>query len=124
MTVVLTNEKFIQDHISLIFKALASYSRRQILALLRDGEECVCHMEAHTGYRQAYISQQLKVLRDVGLITDQRDGWNIFYRVVDPEIFTILDDITRLTGQPFEPVRKSKTVCSCPKCNKELSNLS
>lgn len=123
MTVVVENEKIKQDQISLIFKALASSSRRNILALLRDGEECVCHLEAHTGYRQAYISQQLKVLRDAGLISDQRNGWNIYYRVVDPEIFTILDNIAHLTGQSFEPIRKIKTVCSCPKCNKDLENL-
>lgn len=119
MNVIITQKTGTEDRLSLIFKALSSSSRRKLLALLRDGEECVCHLEAYTGYRQAYISQQLKVLRDVGLVIDQRSGWNIYYRVVNPQIFAILDDIAMLTGKPLEPVRKSKTVCSCPKCNLE-----
>ncbi|MEW6406696.1 MAG: permease [Chloroflexota bacterium] len=41
-------------------------ARLGILDLLREGEACVCHMEAVFGYRQAYISQQLMVLRDAG----------------------------------------------------------
>ena len=112
----------IEDQTNAIFKALSSKSRRQILAVLRDGEQCVCHIEAFTGFRQAYISQQLKVLRDAGLIADRRSGWNIFYRVVESEIFTILDDIARLTGQSLETFRKSKTVCTCPKCSKNFNN--
>ena len=42
------------------------------VVLLRDGEACVCHIEAHLGYRQAYISQQLAALRaDVTLLTGE-----------------------------------------------------
>ena len=107
---------------SKIFKALSSSSRRIILALLRDDEQCVCHMEAFTGFKQAYISQQLKVLKVAGLIIDEREGWNIYYRVSKPEIFRALDDIAQLTGEPVEPFRKQKFSCSCPKCNKELKN--
>jgi DNA-binding transcriptional ArsR family regulator len=50
------------------FKALAHPVRLQILDMLRSGEVCVCHMEAVLGKRQAYISQQLMVLRDAGLV--------------------------------------------------------
>ena len=65
-----------------IFKVLTHPARLAILEILRDGEHCVCHMEAHLGFRQAYISQQLSVLRDAGLVQDRRDGWNIFLRKV------------------------------------------
>ena len=111
-----------EDQTSKIFKALASPSRRRILTLLRNDEQCVCHIEAFTGFRQAYISQQLKVLKDAGLIIDEREGWNIYYRVSKPEIFRALVDIAQLTGEPVEPFRKQTISCSCPKCNKELKN--
>ena len=42
-----------------IFKVLTHPARLAILEILRDGEHCVCHMEAYLGFRQAYISQQL-----------------------------------------------------------------
>ncbi len=41
-----------------LFKALMHPGRLAILEILRNGEECVCRMEALLGLRQAYISQQ------------------------------------------------------------------
>jgi len=58
-----------------LFKTLMHPARLEILEILRDGEHCVCHIEAVLGYRQAYISQQLSVLREAGLVQDRRDGW-------------------------------------------------
>ena len=46
-----------------LLKALAHGSRLAILDILREGEQCVCHMEATLGLRQAYISQQLMILK-------------------------------------------------------------
>jgi DNA-binding transcriptional ArsR family regulator len=55
-----------------LFRALMHPARLAILDLLRAGEACVCHLEAHLGYRQAYLSQQLAILRTAGLIRDSR----------------------------------------------------
>jgi ArsR family transcriptional regulator len=101
------------------FKALTHPARLEILNLLRTGEECVCHMEALLGYRQAYISQQLAVLKDAGIIEDHRDGWNIFYRVVSPQIYELLDAARQMTGDTvLEAVleRHTSKDCPCPKC--------
>src|SRR5690349_29500 len=46
-----------------LFHALMHPARLTILNTLRDGEACVCHLEARLGYRQAYLSQQLAALR-------------------------------------------------------------
>jgi DNA-binding transcriptional ArsR family regulator len=103
------------------FKALTHPTRLAILEILRDGEECVCHMEAVFGLRQAHISQHLMVLRDAGLVADRRDGWNIFYRVIKPEIFQVIDAMNTLSGEPsnqaFSQVNKGMHTCPCPKCN-------
>jgi DNA-binding transcriptional ArsR family regulator len=100
-----------------IFKVLTHPARIAILEILRDGEHCVCHMEAYLGFRQAYISQQLSVLREAGLIQDRRDGWNIFYRVVNPQIYEVLDAVQKLTGQPGKDTNKAWVVCTCPHCS-------
>jgi DNA-binding transcriptional ArsR family regulator len=102
-----------------IFKVLTHPARIAILEILRDGEHCVCHMESHLGLRQAYISQQLAVLRKGGLIQDRRDGWNIFYRVVDARIFGALDIVQRITGQEVPDVHRAGFRCSCPRCMAE-----
>lgn len=100
-----------------IFKVLTHPARLAILEILRDGEHCVCHMEAHLGFRQAYISQQLSVLREAGIIQDRRDGWNIFYRVADARIYEVLDAVRRITDQSDPEVQQPKTPCTCPKCS-------
>jgi DNA-binding transcriptional ArsR family regulator len=102
-----------------LFKVLMHPARLAILDILRDSAECVCHMEAILGYRQAYISQQLMVLRQAGLLEDQRDGWNIFYRVTKPDVYQVIDAAKKLLGEPLDhhlPQRRAG-VCPCPKCN-------
>ncbi len=101
-----------------LLKVLTHPARLSILNILRDGEHCVCHMEAHLGYRQAYISQQLMVLRDAGLIQDRRDGWNVFYHVAQPKVFTILSAVEQVLGMESHAEEPRKAVfCSCPKCS-------
>ena len=104
---------------SKFFKALMHPARLAILDILREGEACVCHMEATLGYRQAYISQHLMVLRDVGLVEDHRDGWNVFYQVTKPEVFSVLDAARQLLGVPVSAGRpKPPDTCPCPHCQK------
>ena len=101
-----------------LLKVLTHPARLAILNILRDGEHCVCHMEAHLGYRQAYISQQLMVLREAGLIQDRRDGWNVFYHVCAPRIFDVLSAVEQMVGSVAGPAAQGKAVaCDCPKCS-------
>jgi ArsR family transcriptional regulator len=113
-----------------LFKTLAHPARLAILAILRDGEQCVCHMEAMLKLRQAYISQHLKILKDAGIVSDRRDGWNIYYHVARPEIFEVIDNMVVLTGQPeaiphahspagTPPAGRGRAECPCPKCHPE-----
>ena len=100
-----------------LFKLLTHPVRLAILDILRDGEYCVCHMEAHLGFRQAYISQQVAVLRQAGLIQDRRDGWNIYYRVTDPRIYSVLDTIQLISGKPAAAISSEGIECPCPHCS-------
>jgi ArsR family transcriptional regulator len=117
-----------------LLKALTHPARLAILEILRGGEECVCHLEAVLGYRQAYISQQLMVLRDAGLLQDRRESWNVYYRVIRPEIYSVLDAVRKMTGMPEAKLKLTPIACSCPTCKEhnvhrmnipvELQNLS
>jgi len=111
------SETNLYDQQAQILKVLAHPARLAILDILRDGEHCVCHMEAHLGYRQAYISQQIAVLREAGLIQDRRDGWNIFYWVSDPRIYAILDAVQEMVGEKTAGQHKEGVKCPCPHCN-------
>ncbi len=101
-------------------KAISHPARLAVLDILRDGEQCVCHMEATLGLRQSSISQQLMVLREAGLVEVRRDGLNMYYRVVNPRIFPVLDAVyaaaCRPRPRPVHKHGKGKTSCPCPKC--------
>ncbi len=103
-----------------LFKALMHPARLEILDELRDGEHCVCHLEAMLGYRQAYISQHLAVLKEARIIEDRRDGWNIYYRVITPQVFELLDTALQISGETGQAeeqkTRKKPKPCPCPQC--------
>ncbi len=109
------------EDIAELFKVLIHPTRLAILEMLRDGEECVCHMTAILGARQAYVSQQLMVLREAELVVDRRDGWNIYYRVTRPEVYNVLDAARVMLSQqgqeePAYALGNRSDVCPCPKC--------
>ena len=113
-----TAEEDRQEQLARLFKALVHPARLAILDILRNGEQCVCHIEANLGYRQAYISQQLAVLREAGLIQDHRDGLNIYYRIIRPEVFALIDVGRTMVGLeiPRSPFTGPRAACPCPKC--------
>lgn len=110
------------ENAAALFKLLSHPSRLAILQLLREDEECVCHMSAALGLRQAYVSQQLMVLRQAGLVADRREGWNIYYRATKPEVYVLLDAAFAAT-EPVRAFRETPLIlpkpaaCSCPKCD-------
>ncbi|WP_299025711.1 metalloregulator ArsR/SmtB family transcription factor [uncultured Thermanaerothrix sp.] len=99
------------------FRALAHPVRLALLELLRDDEACVCHLQAVLGLRQAYISQQLMFLRQSGLVSARRQGWNVYYRVNDPRIFEVIDRVKELLPTPQQLSLIPEAVnCTCPRC--------
>ncbi len=111
-----------------LFKVLMHPTRLAILEMLRNGEECVCHMTAMLGARQAYVSQQLMVLREAGLVMDRRDGWNIYYHVIRPEVYDVLDAARTMVASQHQeqltlilPNRSEE--CPCPKCQAAVTGL-
>jgi DNA-binding transcriptional ArsR family regulator len=64
-----------------VFEAIAQPTRREILRLLGDGELSAGSVASHFAVTQPAISQHLKVLREVGLVSERRDGTRRLYRV-------------------------------------------
>ena len=111
------------DDLAAVFKTLMHPTRLAILGILRQGEECVCHMEATLGLRQAYISQQLSVLREAGLVSVRRDGWNIFYQVTRKEVYGVIDAARAMLPKSSQKrlamflAMPKVGACECPKCH-------
>lgn len=113
-----------------LLKVLANPARLQILDILREDEHCVCHLEAVLGLRQAYVSQQLMVLRKAGLVVDRKEGLRVYYRVRDPGIYGLLDVARSLVSRRAQkkglslnfmlPDKARPGGCVCPKCAPEV----
>jgi len=71
----------ITHHYSHIFRTLGHPECLHLLEILARGPACVCDLIRLTGKRQPYISQQLIALRHADLVTAERQGRNILYRL-------------------------------------------
>ncbi|MCD6339537.1 MAG: winged helix-turn-helix transcriptional regulator [Verrucomicrobia bacterium] len=64
-----------------VFKALGHPARLLILNELGEGERCVCDLTELVGARMATVSRHLSVLREAGLVEDEKRGAQVFYRL-------------------------------------------
>jgi ArsR family transcriptional regulator len=68
-----------------VFKALGDPVRLRLLSLIgahQGGEVCVCDLTTAFELTQPTISHHLKVLREAGIITSERRGTWVYYRLV------------------------------------------
>ena len=72
------------------FKALSDPTRREILHILRDGAKTAGEIGSHFAMTGATVSHHLSVLREAGLITDDKRGKWIYYELN----LSVLDEIT------------------------------
>ncbi len=69
--------------------AAGNETRMRILfALWRADHLCVCDLADIFGISQPAISRHLKILRENALVSSQRDGQTIFYRVCPDNAFS------------------------------------
>jgi ArsR family transcriptional regulator len=68
-----------------VFKALGDPVRLRLLSLIgahQGGEVCVCDLTSAFDLTQPTISHHLKVLREAGIITSERRGTWVYYRLM------------------------------------------
>ncbi|MGN0918968.1 MAG: ArsR/SmtB family transcription factor [Oxalobacter sp.] len=64
-----------------IFKALGHPARLVIVKALRNGEKCVCELQPLIGSSLPTISRHLSILKNARVISSEKRGQNIFYRL-------------------------------------------
>jgi len=72
---------------SKVFKALADSIRLRILGLLSSREMCVCEVMVALDLTQPTASHHLRILENVGVIKDRKEGKWVFYSIANPELF-------------------------------------
>jgi ArsR family transcriptional regulator len=102
------------EQLTELLRGMAHPTRLQILDLLREGEMCVCHIEASLNKRQPYISQQLMTLREAGLVNSRRDGLQVYYRLADSRVRDLL---CLMLGATRQIGIRCVEGCPCPTCS-------
>ncbi|CAN5408309.1 metalloregulator ArsR/SmtB family transcription factor [soil metagenome] len=74
-----------------LFKALGHPARIRMLELLRGGEKSVTELQLALEMEASSVSQQLAVLRARQLVGKRKVGTSVYYRVIDPQVFDLLD---------------------------------
>jgi ArsR family transcriptional regulator len=97
-----------------LFHLLGHPGRLRILDELRRAKACVCHLQTVLRRPQAYVSQQLRVLREADLVAGEKDGLNVYYAIAHPSILSLLE---HALGPSGEPTRLPE--CPCPYCKDE-----
>jgi ArsR family transcriptional regulator len=81
-----------------LFHALSDETRLGILEMLRDGEHCVCDLQAALDAGQSRLSFHLRVLKDAGLVTDRKEGRWSYYALLPAAFDEAHDAVRALSG--------------------------
>ena len=82
-------EEEMQD-LAEFFKVFGDATRLKILYVLLCSEMCVYDIANLVGMSQSAISHQLRILKQMDLVKNRREGKTIFYSLADSHIVNIL----------------------------------
>ena len=81
-------------------KALGHPARLRMLALLKDGELCVCQVTEVLGLAPSTVSEHLSVLRRAGFIEERKEGkWVYYASTGHPGLQAICASLWQVLGQ-------------------------
>ncbi len=78
------------ESLAQIFKALADETRLKMLWALEKREMCVCDLAAMLGLSESAVSHQLRLLRNLKLVSNRRDGVILYYRLTDTHVSQLI----------------------------------
>jgi ArsR family transcriptional regulator len=94
MRVRLPQRKATASRRSSVVKAMAHPTRLLFMELLLDGEKCVCELTESAGCDITTVSKHLAVMKRAGLLSCEKRGLQVFYRIACPcfvEFFRCID---------------------------------
>ena len=89
-----------------VLKAMAQPTRLKILECLRQGEKCICEIVPALNGEQSNISRHISLMQKSHLVTTRKDGVKVMVKVKDPEIFNILDKVSKILKDRFKEQEK------------------
>ena len=85
-----------------VMKAMAHPTRLFIVQELADGEKCVCQLRDMIGADVSTVSKHLSLLKNAGIIKDERRGAQIFYTLKCPcvlNFFICIENVLKVNAK-------------------------
>lgn len=82
-----------------LLRALAAPVRIAIVLQLREAARCVHELVDALGVPQPLVSQHLKILKAAGVVTGERSGREVLYRLADHHLAHIVIDAVAHAGE-------------------------
>jgi ArsR family transcriptional regulator len=82
-----------------VMKALAHPSRLTIVYALLEQERCVCELLELLDHSAPTVSRHLSVLKNAGLLSEEKRGLYVYYRLRCPCIVEFLSCVGRVAGE-------------------------
>ncbi|HUR61415.1 MAG TPA: metalloregulator ArsR/SmtB family transcription factor [Candidatus Thermoplasmatota archaeon] len=79
-----------------LLRLISEATRHRLLHTLRSGEKSVGQLVALLQDEQSNLSHHLALLRQAGLVSARREGRNQMYRLADPEVARLLDQVEQV----------------------------
>ncbi len=95
-----------------LFHALSDETRLGIVAMLRDGEQCVCDLQEALDAAQSRLSFHLRVLKEAGLVEDRREGRWSYYRLTPAGIAEVHDAAVALKPKARALPVRNRACCA------------
>ncbi|EOS81150.1 hypothetical protein C817_00807 [Dorea sp. 5-2] len=83
-------EEVLLKELADFYKVFGDSTRIKILCVLLESEMCVCDLAEVLGMTQSAISHQLRVLKQMKLVKNRREGKTVYYSLSDGHIQTII----------------------------------
>lgn len=99
-------KQVLYGHFAEVAKALGHGHRLEILELLAQGERSVEALAERAGLSIANASQNLRLMRQAGLLASRRDGKRILYRLSDPAVLDLMAALHRVGERNLAEVRE------------------
>lgn len=106
-----------------VFKALACEKRLAIVRLLLKKKQCVGRIASNLDSSQSSISQHLRVLRDAGIVQDNRCGYHIHYTVKKELFEQMQEEISILLKSNEKGARCPEKGKLCAEKKNAVNNL-
>ena len=96
-----------------LLKVLSVGTRVRIVQLLKGRALCVGALSARLDVTQGAVSQHLRVMRDAGLVVDEKRGYYVHYRLNDDTLAAWREEIDKLLDSKVGACTDKK---GAPKC--------